>query len=243
MNTQSCANNSNLIEASWQAMLAQEFEQPYMQALKAFLRAEKNAKKYIYPHSKNIFKAFEHTPFDKVKVVILGQDPYHGPQQAHGLCFSVPCGVAIPPSLINIYKELEADLGIPPVKHGYLASWAKQGVLLLNSVLTVEKGKAASHQGKGWEIFTDKVISLLNAQNRPLVFVLWGAYAQRKGEVIDKSRHLVIKTAHPSPLSAHRGFFGSRPFSKINNFLISHHQTPIDWTLPLATDELQENKE
>jgi uracil-DNA glycosylase len=223
---------SECLEASWNARLGDEFQQPYMQKLKLFLRQEKDAKKVIYPHSKNIFKAFEYTPLDKVKVVILGQDPYHGPSQAHGLCFSVPENVGIPPSLLNIYKELQDDLVIPPAKHGCLVSWAKQGVLLLNSVLTVEQGLAASHQGKGWETFTDKVIALLNEQPQPIAFVLWGAYAQRKGQVIDPKRHLVIQSVHPSPLSAYRGFFGSKPFSKINNYLIASGQTPIDWSLP-----------
>ena len=229
---------TNCMEASWQHALQAEFEQPYMQNLRNFLRQEKDARKAIFPHSKNVFKAFEYTPIDKVKVVILGQDPYHGPNQAHGLCFSVPPGIALPPSLQNIYKELNADLGIKPVKHGCLVSWAKQGVLLLNSVLTVEQGKAASHQGKGWEIFTDKVVEVLNKQSRPIVFVLWGAYAQRKGQVINLEKHDVIKSAHPSPLSAYNGFFGSRPFSKINTFLEAHQQTPIDWTLPEDPPEL-----
>lgn len=224
--------NSPQIEPSWDAVLREEFKAPYMQSLRTFLVKEKEAKKYIYPKSANVFKAFQYTPLEKVKVVILGQDPYHGPNQAHGLCFSVLPGVAIPPSLQNIYKELEADLGIKPVNHGCLVSWAKQGVLLLNSVLTVERSLAASHQGKGWEIFTDKVISILNEQPRPLVFVLWGSYAQKKGLVIDEKKHLVIKSAHPSPLSAHRGFFGSRPFSKINHFLEEHGQSPINWELP-----------
>jgi len=165
-------------------------------------------------------------------VVIIGQDPYHGPNQACGLCFSVNKGVRIPPSLQNIYKELQNDLGIPPAKHGCLEAWAKQGVFLLNAVLTVEQSQAASHQGKGWEVFTDKVISILNESPQPIVFVLWGAYAQRKGEKIDPKKHLVIKSVHPSPLSAHRGFFGSKPFSKINNYLVKQGQTPIDWRLP-----------
>ncbi|MFI4938062.1 MAG: uracil-DNA glycosylase [Candidatus Berkiellales bacterium] len=229
LSVSTCSPN---LEESWKASLNPEFEKPYMQQLRTFLRQEKDAKKYIFPKSNDIFKAFEYTPFDQVKVVILGQDPYHGVGQAHGLCFSVLPGVAIPPSLQNIYKELSDDLGVPPVTHGCLISWAKQGVLLLNSVLTVERGLANSHQGKGWENFTDQVISLLNQQTKPIAFVLWGSYAQRKGESIDKTRHLVIKSPHPSPLSAHRGFLGSRPFSKINAFLTSHGQTPIDWVLP-----------
>lgn len=224
--------NEPCIEASWKAVLGDEFQLPYMQELRRFLRKEKDAKKIVYPKSADIFKAFEYAPLDKVKVVILGQDPYHGPNQAHGLCFSVPPQVQLPPSLQNIYKELEDDLGIKPVKHGCLVAWAKQGVLLLNSVLTVEKGLAASHQGKGWEVFTDKIISILNQQSRPIAFVLWGSYAQKKGAVIDSTKHLVIKSVHPSPLSVYRGFFGSKPFSQINQFLIKTNQPPIDWQLP-----------
>jgi uracil-DNA glycosylase len=226
--------NSPCIETSWKAALGEEFQQPYMQKLRAFLRQEKDAKKLIYPKSSDIFKAFEYAPIESVKVVILGQDPYHGLGQAHGLCFSVPAGVAIPPSLINIYKELYADVGIVAPKHGCLVAWAKQGVLLLNSVLTVEQGKAASHDGKGWEVFTDKIIALLNQQPRKIAFVLWGSYAQRKGQVIDETKHLVIKSPHPSPLSAHRGFLGSKPFSKINTFLQTNGEKPINWTLPAA---------
>lgn len=220
------------ISDEWASLIGAEFDKPYMKELRAFLRQEKNQRKYIYPKGREIFSAFELTPPEKVKCVILGQDPYHGPGQAHGLCFSVKPGVAIPPSLLNIYKELQADLQIQPVKHGCLLSWAEQGVFLLNSVLTVEKGLAASHQGQGWEIFTDKVIEQLNLQPRPIAFVLWGAYAQKKGQVIDAQRHLVLKSVHPSPLSAHRGFLGSRPFSKINDFLVKTGQTPINWQLP-----------
>lgn len=232
MSSISLGANSPCIEGSWKNALGNEFEQPYMQHLRTFLRQEKDAKKIIYPKSADIFKAFEYTPIDKVKVVILGQDPYHGVGQAHGLCFSVLPDIQIPPSLQNIYKELQDDLGIKPVKHGCLVSWARQGVLLLNSVLTVEKANAASHQGKGWEKFTDRVINLLAQQSRPIAFVLWGAYAQRKGEAIDTSKHLVLKSVHPSPLSVYRGFFGSKPFSKINQFLEKTGQTPIDWQLP-----------
>jgi len=220
------------LEASWQAAIGEEFQKPYMQALKVFLREQKDKRKVIYPHSKNVFKAFEYAPLEKVKVVILGQDPYHGVGQAHGLSFSVPPGIAIPPSLQNIYQELRNDVGVPPASHGCLASWAAQGVLLLNSVLTVEQGKAASHQGKGWEILTDKVIAVLNQQPRPIAFVLWGSYAQQKGRVIDTSKHLVIQSPHPSPLSAYRGFLGSRPFSTINAFLSKTRQSPIEWALP-----------
>jgi uracil-DNA glycosylase len=200
--------------------------------LRDFLQREKQNQKIIFPKGSDIFKAFELTPFYAVRVVILGQDPYHGPTQAHGLCFSVPQGVRPPPSLVNIFKELESDLGIKPPKQGCLEAWAKQGVLLLNSVLTVELGKAASHQGRGWERFTDQVIARLNAKSEPLVFVLWGSYAQQKGKVIDRHRHLVIESPHPSPLSAHRGFFGSKPFSKINAFLAQHDLKPINWAIP-----------
>lgn len=228
--------NSPCMDPSWHHALEEEFAKPYMQGLKSFLRKEKDAKKVIFPHSKDVFSAFEYTPLEKVKVVILGQDPYHGVGQAHGLCFSVKPNIAVPPSLVNIYQELNADLNVATPDHGCLIPWAKQGVLLLNAVLTVEQSKAASHQGKGWEIFTDEVIKVLNSQNRPIVFVLWGSYAQRKGQVIDESKHLVIKSVHPSPLSAYRGFFGSRPFSKINEFLVKTGQTPIDWSLPKKTE-------
>lgn len=224
--------NSPCMESSWLNVLESEFAAPYMQSLKQFLRKEKDAKKIIFPNSKEVFNAFNYTPLEKVKVVIIGQDPYHGFGQAHGLCFSVKPGVPPPPSLVNIYQELHTDLGIPIPDHGCLIPWAKQGVLLLNAVLTVEQSKAASHQGKGWEIFTDKVIAVLNAAARPIVFVLWGSYAQRKGSAIDETKHLVIKSVHPSPLSAYRGFFGSRPFSRINTFLLKQGQTPIDWSLP-----------
>lgn len=233
--------NSPCMEGAWLKALEGEFRAPYMQSLKQFLRKEKDAKKVVFPKSKDVFSAFNYTPLDKVKVVILGQDPYHGLGQAHGLCFSVLPKVAIPPSLVNIYQELKADLNITPPDHGCLIPWAKQGVLLLNAVLTVEQGKAASHQGKGWELFTDEVIKILNDQPRPIVFVLWGSYAQRKGSVIDESKHLVIKCVHPSPLSAYRGFLGSRPFSKINEFLIKQGQTPIDWSLP-ARAELEKKE-
>ncbi len=236
MSSISLEPNSPCLEAQWKQALGDEFQKPYMKQLRTFLRHEKDAKKTIYPKSADIFKAFEYTPLDKVKVVILGQDPYHGVGQAHGLCFSVPPSIALPPSLQNIYKELNEDLGIAPVKHGYLVPWAKQGVLLLNSVLTVEKGLAASHQGKGWETFTDQVIATLNQQQRPIAFVLWGAYAQRKGAAIDTTKHLVLKSVHPSPLSVYRGFFGSKPFSQINHFLVKNGQTPIDWKLPVNPD-------
>jgi uracil-DNA glycosylase len=225
-------STTTTLEGLWREYLEQEFSKSYMKSLKAFLKAEKAAKKIIYPKNSDIFKAFELTPFEKVKVVILGQDPYHGVGQAHGLCFSVKKDVRIPPSLLNIYKELQTDLNIPLASHGCLESWGKQGVLLLNSVLTVESGLAASHQGKGWEQFTDQAIIHLSSQKTPLAFILWGAYAQKKGAMIDASRHCVIKSHHPSPLSAHRGFFGSRPFSKINTFLEKNGQKTIDWRLP-----------
>lgn len=220
------------LEPGWLAQLQSEFTQPYMQRLKAFLREQKLGGKVIFPAGSDYFSAFDHTPIDRVKVVILGQDPYHGPGQAHGLCFSVPAGVRQPPSLLNIFKEIESDLGIAPPAHGCLHHWADQGVLLLNSVLTVESGQAASHQGKGWEEFTDKVIHVLNEQREGLVFMLWGAYAQRKGGFIDGSKHLVLKAPHPSPLSAHRGFLGCRHFSQANAYLESRGEIPIDWSLP-----------
>lgn len=218
----------------WQATLASEFEQPYMQQLKAFLQQQKQAHKVIFPHSHNWFHALEATPLSKVKVVILGQDPYHQPGQAHGLCFSVQPGVKIPPSLNNIYKELKSDLGIELVSHGYLESWAQQGVLLLNAVLTVEQNHANAHQGKGWEQFTDKIIATVNAQTQNVVFMLWGSYAQKKGTMIDADKHLVLKAPHPSPLSAHRGFLGCKHFSQANQYLQKHGQTPIDWQLPAS---------
>lgn len=224
------------LEESWKAALEPEFNKDYMQQLKAFLRAELSAGKSIFPKGAEYFAAFDHTPVDQVKVVILGQDPYHGPGQAHGLCFSVQPGVPAPPSLVNIYKELEEDLGIQQPGHGYLMSWADQGVLLLNSVLTVEAHKAASHQGRGWETFTDAVIAELNEKHDNLVFILWGSYAQKKGARIDTNRHLVIKSPHPSPLSSYRGFFGSKPFSKANAYLEVNGRTPINWQLP-ALDE------
>ncbi len=229
-------SNEVILEQSWKLELHDEFEKPYMQKLKTFLQDEKKAKKNIYPPGKDIFNAFKYTPFDKVKVVILGQDPYHGPHQAHGLCFSVQSGVRIPPSLRNIYKELEQDLNIRPVNHGCLISWAKQGVLLLNAVLTVEAGQANSHQGKGWEQFTDQVIARLNAREQPVIFVLWGNYAQKKGAFIDQNRHVVLKSHHPSPLSASRGFFGNHHFSSINRILLSQGMTPIDWQLPESAE-------
>lgn len=219
------------LEASWKRQLEDEFSKPYMQELKQFLMTEKQAKKVIYPKGCHIFNAFNLTPFEEVKVVILGQDPYHGPNQAHGLCFSVLPGVKIPPSLKNIYKELQSDLQVQPVQHGCLEAWAKQGVLLLNTVLTVEEAKAGSHQGKGWEQFTDQVIVKLNQHEKPLIFVLWGSHAQRKGSIIDTQRHHILKSVHPSPLSAHQGFLGNKHFSQINQLLISEGMSPINWQL------------
>ena len=217
---------------TWQPWLQPEFDQPYMQSLKAFLQAEKDAHKVIFPHSSNWFHALEATPLDQVKVVIIGQDPYHQPGQAHGLCFSVKPGVRVPPSLVNIYKELNTDLGITPASHGFLESWAQQGVLLLNAVLTVEQSNANAHQGKGWEQFTDRVIQLVNEQCEHVVFMLWGSYAQKKGARIDQSRHLMLKSPHPSPLSAHRGFFGCRHFSQANQWLQEQGREAINWQLP-----------
>ncbi|AHE56304.1 uracil-DNA glycosylase [Sphingomonas sanxanigenens] len=224
------------LHSSWLEPLRGEFDSPYMHTLKAWLLAEKQAGKRIFPKGGEWFRALDLTPLDAVRVVILGQDPYHGPGQAHGLCFSVQPDVRIPPSLVNIYKELEADLGIPRARHGFLEHWAQQGVLLLNSVLTVQMGMAASHQGKGWERFTDAVIRLVNAKPDPVVFMLWGSHAQKKAAAVDSidrgGRHLVLKSPHPSPLSAHNGFFGSRHFSQANAFLEQHSRSPIDWALP-----------
>lgn len=219
------------LEESWKQALMGEFESPYMASLKSFLKEEYRVGKTIFPKGSEYFRALDLTPLDKVKVVILGQDPYHGDGQAHGLCFSVRPGVRVPPSLVNIYKEIEDDLGIRPPRHGFLEHWAEQGVLLLNSVLTVERGLAASHQGRGWEKFTDRVIETVNGLDHPVVFMLWGSYAQKKAAFVDR-RHLVLKAPHPSPLSAHRGFLGCRHFSKANAFLEQNGLTPIDWSLP-----------
>jgi uracil-DNA glycosylase len=220
------------LEESWKAALAGEFAQGYMRDLKGFLQAERAAGKPIFPNGPEYFRALDLTPLDKVRVVILGQDPYHGASQAHGLCFSVRPGVRIPPSLVNIYKELQTDLGIPAARHGFLEHWAGQGVLLLNSVLTVEEARAASHQGKGWERFTDAVIRVVNEDCEHVVFLLWGSYAQKKAAFVDRSRHLVLKAPHPSPLSAHNGFFGCRHFSQANSYLVSHGLDAIGWQLP-----------
>jgi uracil-DNA glycosylase len=220
------------LHESWRAPLAGEFASPGMASLKAFLLAEKAAGKAIFPKGSEWFRALDLTPLGQVRVVILGQDPYHGPGQAHGLAFSVRPGVRVPPSLVNIYKELQADLGIAPARHGFLEHWARQGVLLLNSSLTVEQGLAASHQGRGWEQFTDAVIRLVAARAQPCAFLLWGSHAQKKAGFVDASRHLVLKAPHPSPLSAHNGFFGCRHFSRANHWLEQQGLTPIDWALP-----------
>ena len=220
------------LEPSWLARLGAEFEQPYMENLRAFLQAEKRAGKRIFPRGSEFFNAFAHTPLDRVKVVILGQDPYHGEGQAHGLCFSVRPGVQVPPSLQNIFKEIHDELGLPIPGHGHLTAWADRGVLLLNSVLSVECARAASHQGQGWETFTDRVIDVINREREGVVFMLWGSYAQRKGAIIDTGRHCVLKAPHPSPLSAHRGFFGCGHFRAANDYLRARGQEPIDWSLP-----------
>jgi uracil-DNA glycosylase len=219
---------------SWQRWLGDEFSAPYMQGLRDFLAGEKAARKVVYPHSSDWFRAFELTPLDRVKVVILGQDPYHGPGQAHGLSFSVRPGVRIPPSLVNIYKELQADVDFRPVEHGCLEHWARQGVLLLNASLTVEQGNAGSHRGKGWETFTDRAIATVSRHAAPSVFLLWGSHARQKKALVDTSRHLVLESPHPSPLSAHRGFFGNHQFSRANAFLMEQGREPVHWQLPEA---------
>ncbi len=216
------------IEPGWKNRLWSEFEKEYFVRLAGFIKEEyRNSK--IYPPGALIFNAFDVCPFERVKAVIIGQDPYHGPGQAHGLCFSVKDGVEFPPSLINIFKEIESDLGIPQPSSGDLTRWARQGVLLLNATLTVRAHQAGSHQKKGWEEFTDYVIKVLNSEKRNIVFFLWGSYAQKKGESIDRSRHLVLESVHPSPLSASKGFFGNRHFSRCNDYLISNGIEPIDW--------------
>jgi uracil-DNA glycosylase len=223
------------LEPSWKARVGDYLQRPDMQALSEFLRSELRAGKTIYPPPKKIFTALDTTPFDNVKVVIIGQDPYHGPNQAHGLCFSVMPDVPIPPSLDNMLKEIAQDFAYPRPDYGCLIPWARQGVLLLNSVLTVERGRPESHKGKGWEGFTDAAVDSLNRERENLVFLLWGSYAQAKGKLVDGRRHLVLKAPHPSPLSAHRGFFGCGHFSKTNKWLADHGLAPIDWQLPPAS--------
>ncbi len=233
INSESAGNDPVRLEASWKAVLGGEFEKAYMRRLRAFLQREKQARKVIYPRGAHIFHALDLTPLPAVKVVIIGQDPYHGPRQAHGLCFSVQAGVSPPPSLENIFREINEDLGGQGRQldgsRGSLVPWAKQGVLLLNAVLTVERGRAASHQGQGWEEFTDAIVQVLNTNREGLVFLLWGNYAQRKGDIVDRRRHCVLTAPHPSPLAASRGFFGCRHFSQANTYLESRGVAPIDW--------------
>jgi uracil-DNA glycosylase len=223
------------VKTDWNPVLRAELAKPYWAELQQFVATERS-RATVYPAHDEVFAALHLTPFAEVKAVILGQDPYHGPDQAHGLCFSVRPGVPPPPSLQNIFKELESDLGISPPGHGCLDSWARQGVLLLNASLTVRAGKAASHQGKGWEIFTDEVLRTVNTKTERVVFILWGASARRKKALIDTSRHVVIESPHPSPLSASSGFFGSRPFSRANAALVEAGREPIDWSLPERPD-------
>lgn len=228
------AGDRVVLHDSWKRVLLAEFDKPYMKSLRSFLAKEKQARKPIYPKGAEIFAALDLTPIEQVRVVIIGQDPYHGAGQAHGLCFSVRPGVELPPSLVNIFKEINDDLA-PAADHrlgtgsGCLIGWARQGVLLLNAVLTVEAGRAGSHQGRGWETFTDRVVEALNAERDGVVFMLWGAYAQKKGAIVDRGRHCVLSAPHPSPLSAHRGFFGCRHFSKANAYLVARGAAPIDW--------------
>lgn len=222
-------NKPGSLKGKWAELLADQFELPYMHALRSYLAEQKQQGKIIYPPGKSIFNALNHTDFDDVKVVIIGQDPYHGAGQAHGFCFSVQPGVKIPPSLRNMYQELNQDIGMPIPEHGTLTSWADQGVLLLNAVLTVEESKAGAHQGKGWEVFTDRVIELLNEQSQDVVFLLWGSYAQKKGRLIDRTKHCVFEGPHPSPLSAYRGFFGCKHFSKVNAYLSEKGKAQINW--------------
>jgi uracil-DNA glycosylase len=221
---------SGQARTDWNPILRGEFAKPYWPQLQAFVAAERRHHA-VYPPPEEVFAALHLTPYAATRVLILGQDPYHGPRQAHGLCFSVRRGVAVPPSLANIHQELAADLGIPPPDHGNLEAWAVQGVLLLNTTLTVRAGRAASHAGKGWETFTDEVIRQVSAKPHPVVFILWGSHARKKKALIDTARHTIIESAHPSPLSAHQGFFGSRPFSRTNAALIAAGLDPIDWRL------------
>ncbi|MFT4615571.1 MAG: uracil-DNA glycosylase [Bacteroidia bacterium] len=228
----SAASRSVALEESWLAQLQDEFDKPYMRSLRQFLAQEKAAGKTIFPADSEFFSAFGRTPLHAVKVVILGQDPYHGEGQAHGLCFSVRPGVTVPPSLQNIYKEINAELGLPVPGHGHLNAWADQGVLLLNSVLSVRSGEAGSHRNQGWETFTDTAIDVINREREGVVFMLWGSYAQRKAAIIDEQRHCVLKAPHPSPLSAYRGFFGCGHFVEANAHLQHRGQSPVDWRLP-----------
>jgi len=223
--------SKTIFRNDWAEVLESELSQPYYLELRQFL-AQEYRTQTIYPDMYDIYNALHYTSLASTRVVILGQDPYHGPGQAHGLSFSVKPGVSVPPSLHNIYQELHEDLGCPVPAHGSLIHWAEQGVLLLNAVLTVRRGQAASHQNKGWEAFTDRAVEAVNTREEPVVFILWGSHAQRKGAQIDRNKHFVITSPHPSPLSAHRGFFGSRPFSKANAFLESHGMQPIDWCIP-----------
>lgn len=225
------SENAIQMEESWKRVLSEEFQKPYFLALKAFLQREKQAGKTVYPPGKLIFNAFDSTPFEQVKVVIIGQDPYHGPGQAHGLSFSVPRGVVTPPSLVNIYKEIQQDLGLPIPAHGNLEKWTREGVLLLNAMLTVEANQPASHQNKGWESFTDAAIHHLNDDRSGIVFLLWGSYAKKKGAFIDTQKHLVLTSSHPSPLSAHTGWYGNHHFSKANAYLAAQGKAPIDWKI------------
>lgn len=222
-------NKPGSLQGVWAERLADQFELPYMVSLRSFLAKEKQQGKVIYPPINAMFNALNHTDFDDVRVVIIGQDPYHGANQAHGFCFSVQPGVKTPPSLRNIYQELNQDIGMPIPKQGTLSSWADQGVLLLNAVLTVEASKAGAHQGKGWETFTDRIIALLNEQSEHIVFLLWGSYAQKKGKLINREKHCVLEGPHPSPLSAYRGFFGCKHFSRTNQYLLENNITPINW--------------
>ena len=220
------------LEPGWRVALSEVLHSEAMHDLYSFLSAEIDAGKVIYPPPELWFAALDRTPISEVRVVILGQDPYHGPGQAHGLSFSVQRGVRVPPSLANIHREMAADLGVASPSHGNLEHWASRGVLLLNSVLTVEQGRAGAHLGRGWEVLTDTIVRVLNVRPKPLAFILWGAFAQRKGAIIDTTRHLVIRSAHPSPFSAHKGFLGSRPFSRVNDWLLAQGEQPIDWAIP-----------
>jgi len=229
-------------DRGWREHLSEEFRQPYMQSLAEFLAAEEQAGKVLFPASHHCFNALNSTPLENVRVVILGQDPYHGPGQAHGLCFSVRPNVAIPPSLVNIFKEIQDDLGIAPPDHGCLQPWAEQGVLLLNSVLTVVQGQAGAHQGIGWETFTDKVIETINREREGVVFLLWGSYAKKKGQHIDRTKHLVLDGPHPSPLSAYRGFFGCKHFSKAHDWLQQQGKPTVNWALPSESELIERYK-